>query len=101
MVDPNHLSELEQIIREELAAAEPSVIITRRPCALLKYVKAKPPVRIDSDRCAGCRACMKIGCPAIRFEQGKATVDSTLCVGCGLCQQMCKFDAIEGQEVQG
>ena len=39
---------------------------------------------------------MKIGCPAIRFSDKKASIDATICVGCGLCEQMCKFGAFEG-----
>ena len=100
VVDPNHMDELEQILKEELAVDEPSVIITRRPCALLKYVKAKPALKIDTEKCKGCRACLKIGCPAINFAEKKAFIDPTLCVGCELCEQMCRFDAIETQEVQ-
>lgn len=98
VVDPNEPKEMEQVLREELAVAEPSVVISRRPCALLKYVKAKPPVRIDADKCKKCKACFKIGCPAIVMKNGQVTVDTTLCVGCGLCSKMCAFSAIE--EVQ-
>ena len=94
VVDPNDLAETEKVIREELAADAPSVIITRRPCALLKSVKHKPPVFVDPDKCRSCKACMRIGCPAISMSTGKAKIDDTLCVGCGLCEQMCKFDAI-------
>ena len=88
-------SKIMTIIKEELAADAPSVIITRRPCALLKTVKHKPPVKVDPDKCRSCKACMRIGCPAISMSTGKAKIDNTLCVGCGLCTQMCKFDAIE------
>ena len=94
VVDPNDLKETERVIKEELAAAAPSLIITRRPCALLKSVKHKPPVKVDPDKCRSCKACMKIGCPAVSMSTGKAKIDPTLCVGCGLCGQMCKFDAI-------
>ncbi|MCR5806818.1 MAG: indolepyruvate ferredoxin oxidoreductase subunit alpha [Oscillospiraceae bacterium] len=94
VVDPNDLNETEKAVREELAAKEPSLIITRRPCALLKSVKHKPPVSVDADKCRSCKACMKIGCPAISMSTGKAKIDNTLCVGCGLCAQMCRFDAI-------
>ena len=93
VVDPQDMAATEEAIKEELAADAPSVIIVRRPCALLKYVKAKPPLSIDRDKCKGCRSCMKIGCPAIRFTDKKAGIDPTLCVGCGLCEQMCKFGA--------
>lgn len=95
VVDPGNLAEIERVIKEELAAKEPSVIITRKPCALLKSVKHKPAFKVNSDKCRSCKMCMKIGCPAISMTGGKAKIDATLCVGCNLCSQMCKFDAIE------
>ena len=94
VVDPYDLSECEKVIKEELAADEPSVIISRRPCALLKYVKHNPPLQADPDKCKGCKACMKLGCPAISMKNGKVVIDATLCVGCGVCTQLCKFDAL-------
>ena len=100
VVDPYDLSQCEAVIKEELAAPEASVVISRRPCALLKYVKHKAPLTVDTAKCVGCKACMKIGCPAISVVGGKAGVDATLCVGCGVCQQLCKFDALQtGEEV--
>lgn len=102
VVDPNELAALEAILKEELTAEEPSVIITRRPCALLKQVKHNPPLRVDPERCKSCKMCMKIGCPAIHMADGKAVIDDTLCVGCDLCQRMCSFGAIKTfEEVQG
>lgn len=97
-VDPLDTAELEKILKEELASEEPSVIVCRRPCALLKGVKKLPSFRIDSDKCKSCRACMGIGCPCISMVNGKAFIDSTLCTGCGLCSQMCRFNAIIGSE---
>ena len=94
VVDPSDLAALEKTIKEELNAKAPSVIICRKPCALLKTVKHKTPFKIDEEKCKSCKACMKIGCPAISVT-GKAKIDNTLCVGCGLCMQMCKFDAIK------
>ena len=100
VVDPYDLSQCEAVIKEELTAPEASVVISRRPCALLKYVKHKAPLTVDTAKCVGCKACMKIGCPAISVVGGKAGVDATLCVGCGVCQQLCKFDALQtGEEV--
>ena len=96
VVDPYNLKETEKVIMEELAAEEPSVIISRRPCALLKYVKAKPALKVDADKCRACNACTRIGCPAITKKDGKAFIDSTLCVGCGVCTQLCAFNAIGG-----
>ncbi|MGM9604557.1 MAG: thiamine pyrophosphate-dependent enzyme, partial [Faecousia sp.] len=98
VVDPYNLAECDKVLKEELAAGEPSVIISRRPCALLKYVKHKPPLSIDPAACKGCRACMKIGCPAISMREGKAHVDATQCVGCGVCEQMCVFGAFRKKE---
>ena len=98
VVDPYDLARCEEVIKEEMAAKEPSVIISRRPCALLKYVKRKPSLRVNTDKCVGCKSCMKIGCPAITIKGGKARVDETLCVGCGVCTQMCKVSAFESTE---
>ncbi|MBQ6431608.1 MAG: indolepyruvate ferredoxin oxidoreductase subunit alpha [Oscillospiraceae bacterium] len=94
VVDPYDLAQCERVIREELAAPEASVIISRRPCALLKYVKHKAPLHVDMEKCKSCKACMKIGCPAISIVDGKAKIDATLCTGCGVCRQLCKFDAL-------
>lgn len=95
VVDPYDLAQCDAAIKEELAANEPSVIISRRPCALLKYVKHKAPLAVDADKCVGCKACMKIGCPAVSIVSGKARVDATQCVGCGVCEQLCKFGALK------
>lgn len=95
VVDPYDLAECDRVVKEELAAAEPSVIISRRPCALLKYVKHNPPLKVESEKCIGCKSCMRLGCPAISIKNKKAVIDTTLCVGCGVCTQMCKFDALK------
>ena len=94
VVDPYDLKQCETAIREELAAEEPSVIISRRPCALLKYVKHSGPISVDREKCKSCKMCMKIGCPAISIEGGKVKIDATLCTGCGVCRQLCKFGAL-------
>ena len=95
VVDPYDLTACDQVIKEELAAPEPSVIISRRPCVLLKYVKAAPPLKVDCNKCIGCKSCMRLGCPAISVKNGKAVIDTTLCVGCGVCSQLCKFGALQ------
>ena len=94
VVDPYDLAQCDEAIKEETAVNEPSVIISRRPCALLKYVKHKKPIIANADRCVGCKACMKIGCPAISIAGKKAKIDNTLCTGCGVCAQLCKCDAL-------
>lgn len=100
VVDPYNLEECDKTIKEELAVEAPSVIISRRPCALLKYVKHNPPIKVKTDKCVGCRSCMKLGCPAISIKNGKAVIDETLCVGCGVCEQLCKLGALTSQEVK-
>ena len=97
VVDPYDIKATEAAVREEVAAPEPSVIISRRPCALLKYVKHRGPIKVDADKCRTCRACMRIGCPAISIKDGKAAIDATLCTGCGVCSQLCAFGAIGGE----
>ena len=101
VVDPYDLKACDQAVKEELAADEPSVIISRRPCALLKYVKHKAPLAVNRDKCIGCKSCMKIGCPAISIKEGKARVDNTLCVGCGVCEQLCPVGAFESTGKEG
>ena len=98
VIDPYDLQQCDEVIREELAANAPSVIISRRPCALLKYVKHKAPLEVKEDKCIGCKACMKIGCPAVSIVNGKAKVDATQCVGCGVCEQLCKVGALGQKE---
>ena len=101
VVDPYDLKACDAAVKEELAANEPSVIISRRPCVLLKYVKHSAPLTVDTDKCVGCKNCMKIGCPAISIKGGKAHVDTTLCVGCGVCEQLCGVNAFQSTGKEG
>jgi len=101
VVDPNDLAETDRVVKEELAAEEPSVIITRRACALLKHVKHAPALAVNSEKCNGCKVCMKIGCPALSTRGGKARIDSNMCTGCGVCQQLCAIGALEAPVKEG
>ena len=92
--DPYNLDETIAVIKEQLEKDGPSVVISRRPCALLKYVKHNPPFSVEADKCIGCKMCMSIGCPAISIKDGKALIDNTQCVGCGVCKGLCKKSAI-------
>ena len=106
MVDPNNLKETKVAIRAELASSGPSVIISESPCVLFRRagIKAKQSLRVDPDKCTGCRTCLDLNCPPIAWKKGEtktgskrkgiAVIDESLCNGCGLCAQVCKFDAI-------
>ena len=99
VVDPFDIEGVKAVVKAELAKEEPSLIISRRPCALLKSVKHSAPVVIDQSKCIGCKACLNVGCPAlstVKRENGKALaiIDNTQCVGCNVCASACKFGAI-------
>lgn len=95
VVDPYDLDECYTNISKALSLNAPAVVISRRPCALLKTVKHNPPLKVNKDKCKSCKMCMKIGCPAISMKDGKAEIDFTQCLGCNVCSQLCKFGAIE------
>lgn len=95
MVDPYDIAGTRKAIKAELEVDAPSLIISRRPCILLKSVKRNPPLHVETDKCVGCKACMKIGCPAISFKDKKSAIDFTQCTGCGMCKPLCHFDAIQ------
>lgn len=98
VVDPYDLKQCDEAIKEETSCSEPSVIISRRPCALLKTVKHPGPISVDPSKCVGCTACMKIGCPAISIVDKKAVIDATQCTGCTVCSQLCRMGAIGKKE---
>jgi len=96
IVDPRDLAAVQKAVDDALASEAPAAIITRRPCLLLKKVKQEIGLcKVDTDKCRSCRSCLKVGCPAVFFKDGKATIDATLCIGCTVCAQVCPFDAIE------
>jgi len=116
VIDPFNLDETRAVMKEELAKDGPSLVISKGPCALLQSKRAEKiiPLRIDYDKCTGCKVCLRLGCPAISWkkledlemniekktkkQEGIAIIDPFLCNGCSLCDQVCNFEAIE--EVQ-
>jgi len=113
VIDPFNLNETRAVMKEELAKDGPSLVISRGTCALLQTKRAEKiiPLRIDPDKCTGCKLCLRLGCPAISWkkledlemniekktkkQEGIAIIDPSLCNGCSLCDQLCNFEAIE------
>ncbi len=118
-VNPHDLAHTEKILKAEIDRPEPSVVITQYPCVLLPEMKKrqnKPLYSIVSENCTGCRACLKIGCPAIEWvplspkeakeqgfkpkQKGYSRINSVLCDGCAQCVTLCKFSAIVLEEAE-
>lgn len=104
-INPNNLSQVKETLDWAFNLEEPSVIITRWPCALKKFSKQDieefnnpftSKCSVDTDKCIGCKLCMKTGCPAISFksEEKLVCIDKNQCVGCEVCSQVCPKDAI-------
>ncbi len=95
-VDPGDLKATEQAVKDALSREEVSVVIAKRPCALLTK-KLYRGFKVN-DNCKKCKACLKLGCPAIVNGKDGISIDVSLCTECGLCQGVCKFNAIEGRD---
>ncbi len=116
MVNPHDIDASRKVLKEEIESTEPSVIISRAPCVLLpEEIKRKKPVYYTNfDNCTGCKACIRLGCPAISWhpltkeeavergykekQKGYAAITEVQCNGCGQCACLCKFDAITIRE---
>ena len=105
VIDPNNLKEVDDTLDKCLALDEPSVIITRYPCVLKKFSQADKDEfdglfstknKVDEEKCIGCKACLKTGCPAMSYhkETKKVSINRAQCVGCDVCTQVCPKDAI-------
>lgn len=96
LVDAFDTSLLEKTIKEAVSLEEIVVIIAKAPCALLKKGPITKQYKVNDEACRRCGLCLKPGCPAItKKEDGSIAIDDTMCDGCGLCEQMCRFGAIE------
>ena len=109
-INPNDLSQVKETLDWAFELDEPSVIITRWPCVLKKFSKQDieefnnpftSKCSVDSDKCIGCKLCMRTGCPAISFksEQNTVLIDKNQCVGCEVCSQVCPKDAISKEVI--
>ena len=101
-VDPQDLKAMKQTVDAAVAALNEGkhpAIVTRRPCLLIKRMKHENGMCVvNADKCRSCKSCLKVGCPSISMENGKAFIDRTQCVGCTVCAQACPFGAIEKEE---
>lgn len=106
VVDPYDFESTRKAVETEIAVEQPSLIIARRPCTLLKKVKHNPPMAIEPEKCIGCKSCLKAGCPAISVHgddnkgRGHAIIDQNQCVGCEICAKICRSQAIHFKEAK-
>ena len=99
VVDPQDLKAMQAAVDGALQSTVPAAIVTRRPCVLIKKIKHNfGKCQVDREKCRSCKMCLKVGCPAVCFKDGKSFIDQTLCVGCTVCMQVCPFKAIEKTE---
>ena len=97
VVNPYDLKQVDDVLKESLAADEMTLIISRAPCILKERRQLGRKPSVDTAACKKCKACLKLGCPAIELSDAKAapSVNANLCIGCGLCVQTCKFGAMK------
>lgn len=98
-VDAYDMTEVERVLRTELEVKEVSVIIAKRPCVLL-YKGRTPYYLINQESCTKCKACLRVGCPALEEKEDKTIfITADACTGCGVCTQLCRFEAMDYFEV--
>ena len=99
IVDPQDLEKMEEAVMNAVSSSVRSAIVCRRPCLLIKRIpREKGCCTVDTDKCVGCKTCLKVGCPAIMVRDKKACIDKSQCVGCTVCAQACPKGAISKEE---
>ena len=99
IVDPQDLKAMDAAVKEAEESEVPAAIICRRPCLLIKRIKhEKGLCVVDTDKCIGCKGCLRVGCPAVMVKNKKAFIDPNQCVGCTVCAQVCPKGAISRKE---
>ena len=99
VVDPQDLTAMQKAVDDALASTERAAIVCRRPCLLIKRIKHDRGLCVvDTDKCIGCKSCLRVGCPAVMVKNKKAFIDPNQCVGCTVCAQVCPKGAISRKE---
>ena len=99
IADPWDLKAMKEPVDAALSSSEPSAVISRRPCLLIKRIKQETGLCVvDRDKCIGCKKCISVGCPALMMKDGKSSIDPGQCVGCTICAQVCPVKAISRKE---
>lgn len=99
IADPWDLKAMEEAVTKALDSEEPSAVISRRPCLLIKRIQhEKGLCEVDRNKCIGCKKCISVGCPALMIKDGKSSIDPNQCVGCTICAQVCPVKAISRKE---
>ena len=101
IADPQDLAAMQQAVDGALASEVPAAIIARRPCLLIKRIPHDTGLCVvDTEKCIGCKKCLKVGCPALFVKEGKSYIDPNQCVGCTVCAQVCPVGAISRKETK-
>ena len=101
LIDPYDLKATKDAIQAGHDSTEPFVIITTQPCALIKSVvkaRANMKCKVDEAKCIKCKLCLKAGCPAVNYRDGRVYIDRDSCNGCEVCAQICPRGAIAREE---
>ncbi len=96
-INPYDLNDIEEKLKAALENEEMTVVVVEAPC-VLRYRISKPPLKVDAEKCTGCKRCLSVSCNALSLEvkddKKFVVIDPNMCAGCGVCAQVCKFDAI-------
>ena len=96
-VDAYDMDAMEQVVLDEIARPEPSVIVVNQRCSIIERKKTGQ-MYIVNDDCKKCGKCFQLGCPALTKGEAHTIILEDFCDGCGLCAKVCPFGAIVEKE---
>jgi indolepyruvate ferredoxin oxidoreductase alpha subunit len=102
VVNAFDIKTLRSAVKSSIDNPQLSVIIVRGACSV-RVKKRSAPSMVDNEKCDNCGVCLMIGCAAIRKNNDRVIIDSSLCVGdaCTICQQICPKKAISSLSTSG